>query len=234
MAGLVLLTADALTVVQQFINGAQWGVFLNGQQVVGQNVFGLTGVVGSAVGSALSGALGIGQTSQQDLEFEQRFAITTAPQEGGAFLSYNIVQTPYRVIITFNAGGSTANRALLRAQVEAIVGTTNLYTALTPEGPITSLAAVGMAYRRHPEDVGMLSISVIFAQVRPVGNTQFNTTQTPNSATGATAPIAGGGTTPIPSPTPNFASATSSQSYGQLTGATAPSSFTSLVTVPAR
>lgn len=230
MAGLVLLTADALTVVQQFINGAQWGVFLNGKQVVGQNVFGLTGFIGSAVGSVL----GVGQTSQQDLEFEQRFAITTAPQEGGAFLSYNIVQAPYRVVITFNAGGTTANRAQLRAQVEAIVGTTNLYTALTPEGPITSLAAVGMAYRRHPEDVGMLSIGVIFAQVRPVGNTQFNTTQTPNSATGATAPIAGGGATPIPSPTPNFASATSSQNYGQLTGATAPSSFTSLVTVPAR
>lgn len=227
MAGLALLVADALTVIQQFINGAQWGVFLNGQQVVGQNVLGLTGFIGQTVGSAL----GIGLTTQNDLEFEQRFAITNAPQEGGAFQSYNIVQTPYRVVITFSAGGMASNRAQLRAQIEAIVGTTNLYTALTPEGPITSLAAVGMAFRRHPEDVGMLSISVLFAQVRPAGNAQFNTTGTPASDTGATAPQAGGGAT-IPSPTPQFASATSSQSFGAQSAVAPPSSFISSVSIP--
>lgn len=230
MAGLVLLAADALTVVQQFINGPQWGVWMDGMQVVGQDVTSFGGFVESAIGQAI----GLGQTTQEDLEFEQRFAITTAPQEGGAFLSYNIVQTPYRVVITFSAGGTAVNRTLLKSQIQNIVGTTNLYTALTPEGPITSLAAVGMAYRRRAEDVGLLSISVIFAQVRPVGNTQFNTTQTPNSATGATAPIAGGGATPIPSPTPNFASATSSVNYAQLAGATAQPSFVSRVTVPSR
>jgi len=228
MAGAVLLVADALSVIQQFINGAQWGVFLNGQQVVGQNVFGLTGFVGQAVGTAL----GVGQTTQQDLEFEQRFAITNAPQEGGAFQSYNVVQTPYRVVITFVAGGMASNRAQLRAQVEAIVGTTNLYTALTPEGPITSLAAVGMAYRRHPEDVGALAISVLFAQVRPAGNAQFSTTTTPNSATGAVAPLAGGGTAPITSPTAQFAPATSVQSFGAQSATTPTSSFVSMVSIP--
>lgn len=224
MAAIPLLVADALTVIQQFINGAQWGVFLNGQQVVGQNVFGLTGFVGQTVGSVL----GIGLTTQNDLEFEQRFAITNAPQEGGAFQSYNIVQTPYRVVITFIAGGMASNRATLRAQVEAIVGTTNLYTALTPEGPITSLAAVGMAYRRHPEDVGMLAISVLFAQVRPAGNAQFNTTSTPTSATGQTAPQAGGGTT-IPNPTSAAAAATSSQDFGAQSAVVPDSSFTGIV-----
>lgn len=222
-----LLVADALTVIQQFINGAQWGVFLNGQQVVGQNVFGLTGSVGQALGSVL----GIGLTTQNDLEFEQRFAITNAPQEGGAFQSYNIVQTPYRVVITFVAGGMASNRATLRAQVEAIVGTTNLYTALTPEGPITSLAAVGMAYRRHPEDIGVLAISVLFAQVRAAGNAQFSTTSTPTSETGATAPQAGGGAT-IPNPTPAFASATSAQSFGAQSATAPSSSFVSSVSIP--
>lgn len=222
-----LLVADALSVIQQFILGPQWGVFLNGGQVVGQDVTSFGGFLESAVGTAL----GIGQTTQQDLEFEQRFAITNAPQEGGAFQSYNIVQTPYRVVITFVAGGLPANRALLRAQVQNIVGTTNLYTALTPEGPIESLAAVGMAYRRHPEDVGVLAISVLFAQVRPAGNAQFSTTTTPNSATGAVAPQAGGGAT-IPNPAPAFAAATSVQSFGAQSAVAPTSSFVSSVSIP--
>lgn len=226
MAGTALLVADALTVIQQFILGPQWGVWENGAQVVGQDVTSFGGFLESAVGTAL----GIGQTTQQDIEFEARWAITNAPQEGGAFQSYNIVQTPYRVAITFVAGGLPANRALLRSQVQNIVGTTRLFTALTPEGPIESLAAVGMAYRRNPEDVGVLAISVLFAQVRPAGNAQFNTTSTPNSATGAVAPQAGGGA-PIPGPAPAFASATSLQSFGAQSAVAATGAFAALVSI---
>lgn len=225
-----LLIADALTVVQQFINGPQWGVWKDGMQVIGQDVTSFSGFIESSIG----GALGLGMTTQADFEFEARWAITNAPQEGGAFQSYNIVQTPYRVAITFAAGGTAANRTLLKSQIQNIVGTPNLYTALTPEGPITSLAAVGMAYRRHPEDVGLLAISVMFAQVRPAGDPQFSTSQTPTTAAGATAPVAGGGTEAITSPTPDFASATSVQSFGTQAAVIATGAVMALVHIPKR
>lgn len=216
-----LLIADAASVLAQFINQPEWGIFLNGAQVVGQGVSNIINTI-----------LGQGSSTETELQFEARWVITNAPQEGGAFLSYNRVQTPYRVVVEWSVGGSAANRSKLLQQVQTIMGTTNLYTVLMPEGPIEALNPVGYGFRRRAENVGMLDISILFSQVRPAGDPTFSTTQTPGSPTGlSNAQGAASQTAPITNPTPAAASATSVQSYGTVSPTTVPptSAFASMV-----
>lgn len=205
MADVLLLVADAVNVVTQFLNGPQWGVFLEGQQVIGQDVLSASSIVNQLLGG------GTGNTI--DLDFEARWNITNAPQEGGAFMSYNRVQSPYRVIMTVSAGGTASNRALLERQIEAVAGSLQLYTVLTPEGPIAGLSLIGYGYRRHAEDVGLLMVSLLFEQVRPAGDPTFSTTSVPGNSTGAAAPAFSTGTA-ITNPTAAAASSTTNQDFG--------------------
>jgi hypothetical protein len=196
----VLLTADAISVVSAF-SGSQWGIFLNGVQVVGQDIF----------SAFISNVTGFGNGSFLDLDYHVRYAISEYPVEQGAFQSYNKVQSPFDVAITIAAGGSTANRTLLLTQIEAIIGSTDLYTVMMPEGSLNSVNPIAYGYRRqHDRGLGLLEVNILFKQVRPAGNPTFSTIQTPGN-TPASAPSTGG-PAPITSPTPAFTPSTS-QTY---------------------
>lgn len=215
----VLLVADAASIVQGVASffGTDWGVFLNGVQVVGQGVNSILNVV-----------TGLGTGNVLDLDFKGSWVISENPVEGGAFQSYNKVQRPYDVALTVTAGGVKANRQLLLNQVIAIMGSTELYTIGMPEQPIDGVNPINYGFsRRHDHGLGLLIISVFFKQVRPAGNPQFSTVGTPSSAaatSGATGTAAN-----ITSPTTQFASATSQSQTGVVSPTQAPASVVTAI-----
>lgn len=215
---IALLTADAVSVISAF-SGPQWGIFLNGVQVVGQDI----------LGAFLSNVTGFGNGNFLDLDFHERFSISEYPVEQGAFQSYNKVQSPFDVAVTITAGGSDANRTLLLIQVEAIIGSTDLYTVAMPEGTLNSVNPIAYGYRRqHDRGLGLLEINILFKQVRPAGNPVFSTTQTTGN-TPASAPTTGG-VAPITNPTPAFTPSTSQSYLGIFSATTTPTSVASAVT----
>ena len=214
---IALLTADAVSVINAF-TGPQWGIFLNGGQVVGQDI----------LGAFLSNVTGFGNGNFLDLDYHVRYAISEYPVEQGAFQSYNKVQTPFDVAVTITAGGSDANRTLLLTQVEAIIGSTNLYTVMMPEGTLNSVNPIAYGYRRqHDRGLGLLEVNILFKQVRPAGNPTFSTTQSPDN-TPASAPSTGGAPL-ITNPTPAFTPSTSQTYLGIFSATTTPTSVASAV-----
>jgi hypothetical protein len=198
---IVLLTSDAVSVINMF-TGPQWGIFLDGVQVVGQGL-----------NSPLNIVTGIGTSNFLDLDYRAQFAISNYPVEQGAFQSYNKVQTPYNVGVTITAGGSVANRLALLNQVQAIIGTVDEYTVMMPEGSLVGLNPISYGYsRRHDSGVGLLVVHIMFEQVRPAGDPVFSTTGTASN-TGAAAPNTGG-PAPITNPITGFAASTSAISLG--------------------
>ncbi len=212
----ILLVADAVSVVSSFLT-SDWGIFLNGVQVVGQGV-----------GSFIANLSGIGSGNFRDLAFRSAFDISKYPVENGAFMSYNKVQKPYDVAVTVTAGGSNINRQILLAQIEAIIGSLDLYDVIMPEGPIKGLNPVGYALQRqHDRGLGLLMVEIFFEQVRPAGDPTYSTTGTPTNIAASAATT--GGATPITNPTPAFASATSQNSYGVIGPVITPSPIASVV-----
>lgn len=212
----VLLVADAVSVVSSFLT-QDWGIFLNGIQVVGQGV-----------GSFIANLSGIGSGNFRDLAFRAGFDISKYPVENGAFQTYNKVQKPYDVAVTVTAGGSNINRQILLAQIEAIIGSLELYDVLMPEGPIKGVNPVGYALQRqHDRGLGLLMVELFFEQVRPAGDPTFSTMGTPANTAAAAAST--GSPAPITNPTAAFASATSQQSYGIIGPTITPSPIASAV-----
>lgn len=216
---IALLTSDAVSVISAF-SGPQWGIFdSNHVQVVGQGI----------LGALLSNVTGFGNGNFLDLDYHVRYAISEYPVEQGAFQSYNKVQTPFDVAVTITAGGSDANRTLLLTQVEAIIGSTQQYTVMMPEGTLNSVNPIAYGYRRtHDKGLGLLEVNILFKQVRPAGNPTFSTTQTPGNTPGAVPST--GGPTPITNPTPAFTPSTSQSYLGIFSATTTPSSVASAVT----
>ena len=213
----VLLTSDAISVLSAF-SGPQWGVFLNGVQVVGQSVNNIINIVS-----------GLGSGNFLDLDYRANFQISNYPVEQGAFQSYNKVQQPYDVAVTITAGGTVANRASLLSQVQAIIGSTDSYTILMPEGSLVGLNPVSYSYhRRHDSGLGLLMVTIVFEQVRPAGDPQFSTTSN-TSNTGAAAPTTGG-PAPITNPTTGFVASTSAISLGVMSALAPATSLVSGVT----
>jgi hypothetical protein len=214
-ANVVLLTADAVSVLNAF-SGPQWGIFLNGVQVVGQNV----------LVNFLTSLVGFGNGNFLDLDYKVRWAIAEYPVEQGAFQSYNKVQTPFDIAVTITAGGSVVNRELLLTQVEAIIGSTDTFQIRMPEGSFDSVNPVAYGYRRSADrGLGLLEVSILFKQIRPAGNPIFSTTQTPGNTPSATPSI--GLPSPIINPAPGFTPSISTSYLGIFSAASPPSSLLS-------
>jgi hypothetical protein len=207
----VMLIADAVSVVQGIaaLFGTNWGIFLNGVQVVGQDVNSIFNVVsGSGTGNVL------------DFDVKTSWSIAEYPVEQGGFQSYNKVQHPYDVAITVTAGGSLSNRQQLLDQVDAIMGSTQEFDVIMPEKAFIGVNPINYGIsRRHDHGLGLLIIPIFFKQVRPASAPQFS---------GTAASVAGTATTnqapSIPSPTPQFASATSQVQAGQVSPGQVPAS----------
>jgi hypothetical protein len=146
-----LLIADLIS-ISNFGNAQQWGLFLDGNSVIAADNL----VV---------------------FELKQNWAIADYPIEQGSFETYDKVQQPYDVRLTFSRGGSESDRSEFLASVEDIVNDTNLYDAYTPEGTYINLNVAHYDYKREAKNgVGLLTVNLYLTQVRADVSQQYSTT----------------------------------------------------------
>jgi len=186
----VLLVADALEVVGLF-QTPQWGLFTQG----GQPAFGSgsTGII-----AAVLQALGPGGQSVGGVEYRMDHRISTAPQEQGAFLSYNKVAMPWEGRVTYIIGGTSAQRGSFLMSVDAAQATLTLFNLLMPEYTYANCNIVHHDFRRTAyKGVSMFAVDIWIEQVRVTGTAAFSQTATP-----AGAAQVNGGTVAPTTPTP--------------------------------
>lgn len=192
----VLLAADAAQIVSLFA-GPQWGLFTtNGAPAF--NVPGLTiGIGGFTVPIPGIIAGGSGQ-SVGEVEYRLDHQISTAPQEGGAFLSYNKVSTPFAGRVTYIVSGTQAQRNAFLQAVAAMQKSLTLLTLTMPEISYPSCNVVHHDFRRTARNgVTMFSVDIWVEEVRVTGTAAFSNTQTPSGANQVN-----GGTVQPQTPTP--------------------------------
>ena len=159
-----LIAQDVLAALGVF-SGPQWGLFLDGQPaVVSDNVVAF--------------------------EFKQDFRISNYPVEQGAFESYNKVKIPYDVRLRFSTGGSVADRQAMIDSVDAIIGSTDLFDAVTPEKVYQNLNPVHQDIRRTARDgVGLLVIDLFCEEVRVTATPQFTSSQQASASSSNTTTV---------------------------------------------
>lgn len=123
----------------------------------------------------------------------REFKAATYPIEKGGFQSYNKVETPFDVRLTFTQGGTEADRTAFLASIDAALESLDLYDVATPEKTYTSVNVVHMDMRRTSDKgVTLLMVDVGLLQIRATAQTAFTNTANPAGAattnTGAVQP----------------------------------------------
>lgn len=191
----VLAIADAAQIVSLFF-GPKWGLFdQSGAPVIVSNSLDIP--AGLSVAANLLGAGGlINNPSVVSLEYAQDNTISTAPQEQGAFVSYNKVSNPFRARLSFVQGGTEASRTAFFQSVLAAQASLDLYILVMPEYSYPSVNVIHHNFRRTQRNgVTMPVIDVWVEQVRVVGTSQFSTAAT--AAPSGASPVNGGTVQPL-------------------------------------
>ena len=177
---IVLLAADAAILLALFI-GPQWGLFLNGAPAF-ESIPGIGGIAGGTV-NALAQLLGASSLSVGQIEYRLDYRISTAPQEEGAFLSYNKVSTPFQAKVTYILGGIAAARGAFLTAVQNYQASLTLLSLVMPEKTYPSCNVVHHDYRRSARNgVSMLIVDIWVEEVRVTGTAAFSDTATPAGA----------------------------------------------------
>ena len=189
---IVTLAADAAQLINLF-SGPQWGLFT----ADGTPAFSVPGTsisvqiggasLSASVPGALSRILGVVGSSTGDVEFQLDHQISTAPQEQGAFMSYNKVSSPYRSRVTYIVSGLQSQRGAFLAQVLAVqnapASDQSLLTLIMPEISYPSCNVVHHSYRRSSRNgVTMIAVDVWVEQVRVTGTAAYSNTTLPSGA----------------------------------------------------
>jgi hypothetical protein len=151
-----LLVSDAVSLFG--FGTPQWGLFQDGSPVVvADNVLAF--------------------------DFREDWRISKAPLEQGAFTSYNKVQIPFGIVLRFSAGGSLANRQALLDSIEAIIGSLDLFDAVTPEATYSNVNPTHRDYHRTAENgQGLLVVDLHCELVNESAESEFSNTQSPTAA----------------------------------------------------
>lgn len=174
---IVLVTSDVNTVLNILNQPPQWGIFNSD----GSPAFG-------AVAEGFATILAPSQSIAEE-EFRLDHRISTAPQEQGAFLSYNKVSTPFQAKVSYVVSGTSAQRGIFLAQVLAVQNQINFFTLVMPEYQYPSCDVVHHDYRRDARrGVSMFIVDIWVEQVRVSGTAAYSNTQNPASAN----PVNGG------------------------------------------
>lgn len=152
-----LLTQDAVSIFDS-LGPQQWGLFLDGVPVITAD-------------------------SVVSFGYKEEWRIPTYPIEGGSFESYNKVQMPFDVRMRFATGGSIAEKEAFLASVAAVIGSLDLFDAVTPEMVYQSVNPVHYDYNRTASNgVGLLVVDLWCEQVRVTASSQFtDSTKSPDA-----------------------------------------------------
>jgi hypothetical protein len=186
---IVMLAADAVAIIRLF-RGPQWGLFANGVPLL----------IGDSVLA---------------FDFRKEWRISDYPIEQGGFRSYDKIEVPFDVRITFAVSGSPsllsslipgaagwmapANRTAALTALDAAAKSLDLITAVTPEAQYQNCNIVHYDYRREARGgTTLIRVDVWLVEIRIAPSPQFTETKTEAAAD----PASGGGVqaTPLPPP----------------------------------
>lgn len=189
---IVLLAADAVGVLNLFAT-PQWGLYLpNGKPALGTAAQGLSA---SGIIATVLQTLGAGGQSVGGVEYRLDHRIATAPQEQGAFLSYNKVSTPFSGRVTYIIGGTAQQRGIFLAKIELLQQSLDLINLVMPEISYFNCNVVHHDFRRTAKNgITMFEVDVWVEEVRVTGTAAFSNTQQPGGAD----PVNGGSVQPQP------------------------------------
>lgn len=110
--------------------------------------------------------------------------LSQAPVENGSFAHYNKVASPYAITVQMTKGsGGVFERGAFLAIVEALAGSTDLYTIITPEAIYVDANIVGFDYSREATDgARLLKVNIHFEEVRQV-TVQYTKTDISDTST---------------------------------------------------
>ena len=101
------------------------------------------------------------------MDYKREYKISDAPQELGAFQSYNKVQRPATIHLRMAKGGSAADRNAFIAWIELQAAGTKLLAIQTPEQTYGGYCIQDFDYRKSSTDgAGIAVVDVEFLQVR--------------------------------------------------------------------
>ena len=116
-------------------------------------------------------------------DYREDWRISKAPLEQGAFTSYNKVQIPFGVVLRFAAGGSLAARQALLDSIQAIIGSLDLFDAVTPEQTYSNVNPTHYDYHRTAENgQGLIVVDLHCELVNESVESEFSNTQSPAAA----------------------------------------------------
>lgn len=114
------------------------------------------------------------------VDYKQDWAIADYPVERGGFESYDKVNTPYAMRMTFVSGGSEAKRQALLDSVAGISDTLTLLNAVTPEATYIGVNIGHYSYRRTAQNgLGLMIVNVGVIEIREEGVTDFKNAKEP-------------------------------------------------------
>jgi hypothetical protein len=156
----ILLAADAL-LIARLINPAskiQWGIF--------------SGLLPVIVPDSIV-----------SFDFKNEWHLPTAPQENGAFQSYNKVATPFEPRVTMTKGGSESDKHEFLNKLESVAAALTLYTVVTPTRTYENVNITHYDYHRTATNgVGLLTVDVYMQEVRVAPPPAFTNTAQPSGA----------------------------------------------------
>ena len=124
-----------------------------------------TGLIGNALEAA-----GLGSTlSTGSVDYSKETRVSDFPIEGGAFASYNKVETPASPVVTLCFQGSEGERKTFLDAIDAACKSTDLYSVVTPERDYHGYAVERYNYARHnSKGATLLIVEITLKEVRQV------------------------------------------------------------------
>ncbi|MGC8517904.1 MAG: hypothetical protein ACP5P4_05165 [Steroidobacteraceae bacterium] len=127
-----------------------------------------------------------------DFAYSKEYNLPTFPVQAGGptiptgFANYNKVELPFDNSVRMTKGGTQSDREAFIQQVEAIAGTTNLYTVVTPEKAYLNcnVTRVELVRRGASGAYFFADLTVSFKEVMQT-TAQYTNTSVPNTANAA-------------------------------------------------
>lgn len=110
-------------------------------------------------------------------DYRQDFHIADAPQEAGAFLSYNKVRAPYDTRLKMTKGGTSVERGAFLDAVELLASSLDLCDVITADKTFTNANVVHYEYAQNAQNgVGLLTVEVWLQQILITAERAFSKT----------------------------------------------------------
>lgn len=121
--------------------------------------------------------------SVEAFEEAKEYRVADYPLEEGAFESYNKVETPQEIRLTFKKSGTVAERAAFLTSLDTALKSLDIYSVATPEATYPSVNLVHRDMRRTAEKgAQLLTVDVGVRQVRTTAQTAFTNSKDPAGA----------------------------------------------------